>query len=105
MPPVARFGCRKDETMSKRLYIGNLPHNTTELVLRQAFAAWAPTEVTLPMDDGGHARGFGFIEIPQDDQAAQAIEAMNGKELDGRALTVSEARPRRGGSGSGGRRW
>ena len=90
--------------MSKRLYVGNLSFDTTEESLMQAFAAWGPTSVTLPMD-GSRPKGFGFLEIPEDDQARQAIAAMNGKELDGRALTVNEARPRedRGGSRGGGR--
>jgi RNA recognition motif-containing protein len=90
--------------MSKRLYVGNLSYNTTEETLMQAFAAWGPTSVTLPMD-GGRPKGFGFLEIPEDDQARLAIAAMHGKEVDGRELTVNEARPReeRGGSRGGGR--
>jgi cold-inducible RNA-binding protein len=80
--------------MGKRLYVGNLPTDTTEGSLMQAFAAWGPSSVTLPMHAGDRQRVFGFIEIPDDDQAALAIEAMNGKDLDGRELTVNEARPR-----------
>jgi cold-inducible RNA-binding protein len=80
--------------MGKRLYVGNLPTGTTEGSLMQAFAAWSPSSVTLPMHAGEREKVFGFIEIPDDDQAALAIEAMNGKELDGRELTVNEARPR-----------
>jgi cold-inducible RNA-binding protein len=91
--------------VSKRLYVGNLVFSTTEDGLMQAFAPWGPVSVTLPMDEGGQPKGFGFIEIPEDDQAARAIEAMNGKELDGRALTVNEARPRKERSGAGGGRW
>lgn len=60
----------------------------------QAFAAWAPASATLPSQPEGRERAFGFVEIPDDTQAAQAIEAMNGKQLDGRELTVNEARPR-----------
>jgi cold-inducible RNA-binding protein len=92
--------------MSKRLYVGNLSYNTTEDSLMQAFAAWGPTSVTLPMGDGSRPKGFGFLEIPEDEQARLAIEAMNGKELDGRELTVNEARPRedRGGF-RGGNKW
>jgi len=90
--------------MGKRLYVGNLAFSTTEDSLMQAFAAWGATSVTLPTDEGGRAKGFGFVEIPEDAQASQAINAMNGKDLDGRTLTVNEARPRedRGGGGRGG---
>lgn len=89
--------------MSKRLYVGNLSSNTTEDGLMQAFAAWGPSSVTLPTDPGGRPKGFGFVEIPQDDQAPLAIAAMHGKELDGRPLSVGEARPRveRGAVGGG----
>ena len=80
--------------MSKRLYVGNLSADTTEQGLMQAFAAWAPATATLPMASRGRQRAFGFIEIPDDEQAVLAIAAMNGKELDGRDLTVNEARPR-----------
>jgi RNA recognition motif-containing protein len=80
--------------MSKRLYVGNLSTATTQDGLMQAFAAWAPASVTLPTQSEGRERAFGFIEIPDDAQAEQAIAAMNGKELDGRELTVNEARPR-----------
>lgn len=89
--------------MSKRLYVGNLSFNTTEDALVSAFSQWGATGATLPTDEGGRAKGFGFIDIPEDAQAAEAIRAMDGKELDGRSLTVSEARPRpeRGGGGGG----
>jgi cold-inducible RNA-binding protein len=80
--------------MSKRIYVGNLSYNTTEESLMEAFGAWEPASVALAMDDGDRPRGFGFLEIPEDDQATLAIAAMNGKELDGRVLTVYEARPR-----------
>jgi RNA recognition motif-containing protein len=90
--------------MAKRLYVGNLSYNTTEDSLIQTFAQWGATSATLPTDDGGRVKGFGFIDIPEDAQAEEAIRAMDGKELDGRSLTVSEARPRpeRGGGGRGG---
>jgi RNA recognition motif-containing protein len=81
--------------MSKRLSVRNLSYNTTEERLMQAFAAWGPTRVTLPMDDGRRSRGFGFVEIAEDGQVPLAIAAMNGTKLDGLDLRVSEARPRR----------
>jgi cold-inducible RNA-binding protein len=92
--------------MSKRLYVGNLSYNTTEDSLIQAFSAWGATSATLPTDEGGRPKGFAFVEITDDEQARQAITAMNGKEIDGRTLTVDEARPRpeRGGGGGGGGR-
>jgi RNA recognition motif-containing protein len=99
--PPSQKGLRR--IMGKRLYVGNLSYDTTEDSLMQAFAPWGATSVTLPMD-GGRPKGFGFVEIAEDAQASQAINAMNGKELDGRQLTVNEARPRedRGGGGRGG---
>jgi len=84
---------------SKSLYVGNLSYSVSESSLRELFAEYEPTEVRLIPD-----KGFGFVDVPED-KAAGAIEAMNGREVDGRAITVSEARPRReGGGGGGGRR-
>jgi uncharacterized protein YrrD len=79
--------------MSKRIYVGNLSCNTTEESLMQAFAVWGSPSVALVMDDRDRPRGFGFLEIPEDEQARLAIAAMNGKQLDGRTLTVCETRP------------
>lgn len=86
--------------MSKRLYVGNLPYQTTEADLQEAFAPFGVADISLPLDPGGRSRGFGFVEVA-DDQADAAIEAMNGKNLHGRMLTVNIARPRpeRGGGG------
>jgi len=85
---------------SKSLYVGNLSYSITESALRELFAAYEPTEVRLIGD-----KGFGFVDVPEE-KAADAIAAMNGREVDGRALTVNEARPRgeRGGAGGGGGR-
>jgi cold-inducible RNA-binding protein len=89
--------------MSKRIYVGNLSYDTTEERLTQAFAAWGPASVALAMDGGGRSRGFGFLEIPEDEQATRAIAAMNGQALDGWRLTVYETRPRgEWGEGGGG---
>jgi len=90
--------------MSKRIYVGNLSYSTTEEILMEAFAAWGPASVALARDDGDRPRGFGFLEIQEDDQATLAIAAMNGKALDGRVLTVYEARPRAERGGVGGDR-
>jgi cold-inducible RNA-binding protein len=94
---------------SKSLYVGNLSYSVTESSLRTLFAEFEPSEVRLIGD-----KGFGFVDVPED-KAADAIAAMNGREVDGRAINVSEARPKRersdrggdrrgGGFGGGGRR-
>lgn len=89
-----------------KLYVGNLSFSTSESALRSAFEAFGEvTSATLVMDrDTGRPRGFGFVEMPDNSQAQAAIAGMNGKNLDGRDLTVNEARPRedRGGGGGGG---
>ncbi|MHC4475191.1 MAG: RNA recognition motif domain-containing protein [Planctomycetota bacterium] len=88
------------------IYVGNLPHETTEDELRQAFSEFGEVaEVHIIVDKfSGESRGFGFVEMPSKEEAAKAIEEMNGKELVDRVLTVNEARPRadRGGGGRGG---
>lgn len=93
---------------SKTLYVGNLSYSVTESTLRELFAAYEPTEARLIPD-----KGFGFVDVPEE-KAADAIAAMNGREVEGRAISVSEARPKRersdrgrggrGGFGGGGRR-
>lgn len=87
-----------------KLYVGNLSFNTSESQLREAFSAFGEvTSASLVMDrDTGRPRGFGFVEFSNDEHARAAINAMNGKNLDGRDLTVNEARPREGGAGGGG---
>ncbi|MHB1156450.1 MAG: RNA recognition motif domain-containing protein [Phycisphaerales bacterium] len=91
-----------------RIYVGNLSYRTTEDGLREAFGAFGSvTDVHIVMDrETGRSRGFAFVEMPEAGETNTAIEQMNGKELDGRALTVNEARPREntgGGGGGGGR--
>ena len=89
--------------MTKRLFVGNLSWNLSAEDLEQAFQQWGGTGASIASDrDTGRSRGFGFIEVPED-QVNAAVQAMNGKELGGRALTVNEARPRedRGGGGGG----
>lgn len=90
------------------IYVGNLSYNTNDAGLRAAFEAYgevASAQVIIDRETG-RSRGFGFVEMPDDEQARAAIAALNGKEVDGRALNVNEARPRadRGGSGGGGGR-
>ena len=95
--------------MSNKLFVGNLSFNTTENDLQDAFAAHGTVmETNLMMDRAtGRPRGFGFVTMSTPEEAQKAVEAMNGKSVDGRALTVNIARPREersGGGGGGGRR-
>ena len=93
------------------IYVGNLTFSMTEEELRSAFASHGEVSTARIITDRetGRSRGFGFVEMTDDTQAEAAIQAMSGKDIDGRALTVNEARPRensRGGGGGGGdRRW
>ena len=94
--------------MSKKIYVGNLAFQTTETELNDLFTPFGEVEsVSIITDrDTGRSKGFGFVAM-NDDQAAKAIAELNGKELNGRALTVNEARPmvkRDGGSRPGGGR-
>jgi cold-inducible RNA-binding protein len=82
--------------MSTKLYVGNVSFNTTENDLQDAFAAYGiVTEVNLITDRmTGRPRGFAFVTMGNDQEAEAAISGLNGASLDGRALTVNEARPR-----------
>jgi RNA recognition motif-containing protein len=90
--------------MSNKLFVGNLSFNTTENDLHDAFAAHGTvTEANLMMDRAtGRPRGFGFVTMSSPEEAQKAVEAMNGKSMDGRALTVNIARPREERSSGGG---
>jgi cold-inducible RNA-binding protein len=94
--------------MSNKLYVGNLSFNTTENDLNDAFAAFGTvTEANLMVDrTTNRPRGFGFVTMSTPEEAQKAIEGLNGKEMDGRALMVNIAKPReeRSGGGGGGRR-
>ena len=92
--------------MSNKLFVGNLSFNSTENDLNDAFAAFGTvTETNLMMDrETGRPRGFGFVTMSSAEEANKAIEALNGKEVDGRALTVNVAKPREERAGGGGRR-
>jgi RNA recognition motif-containing protein len=91
----------------KNIYVGNLDFKVTEDELRQAFGAYGQVDnVTILKDrDTGQPRGFGFVEMANDEEADKAIQGMNGAQLGSRALNVNEARPRetRGGGFGGGR--
>jgi RNA recognition motif-containing protein len=90
----------------KNIFVGNLNFGATEEAVRSMFEAYGTVEkVNLITDrDTGQARGFGFVEMSVNADADRAIAELNGRELDGRALNVNEARPKtdRGGSGGGG---
>ncbi|MDD3102393.1 MAG: RNA-binding protein [Patescibacteria group bacterium] len=101
--------------MEKKLYIGNLSYNLTEDQLKETFGqAGTVVSASIITDKySGRSKGFGFVEMSTEDEAAKAIEMFNNKEMDGRSLKVSEARPReerprtsggsRGGYGGGSR--
>ena len=80
----------------KNLFVGNLTFNTTEDALRGLFSPFGEVQQVKIMTDRdtGKSRGFAFVEMAQDEDAAKAIGALNGKEFEGRALTINEARPR-----------
>ena len=98
--------------MGKKLYVGNLGYGVTDNDLSALFGAHGTVQsAQVIMDrDTGRSKGFGFVEMGSDQEAQAAIQALNGKEVEGRALTVNEARPKtegggggRGGGGGGGR--
>ena len=78
------------------IYVGNLPWSTSDQDLADAFGAYGSVEKASIISDrtSGRSKGFGFVTMNNDDEANQAIEAMNGSDLAGRALKVNEARPR-----------
>ena len=82
--------------MARKLFVGGLPYRTTNDELRDAFAkAGEVASASIVTDrETGRSRGFGFVEMAQDGDADSAIEMWNGKEFDGRTLTVSDARPK-----------
>jgi RNA recognition motif-containing protein len=90
-----------------KLYVGNLSYTTTQDTLYDAFGAHGKVDEVAVITDRetGRARGFAFVSMNNDNEGRAAIEALNGAEVDGRTITVNEARPKtdRGGSGGGGR--
>ena len=90
--------------MAKRLYVGNLAYSVTEADLREAFAeAGNVADVKVVLDrESGRPRGFAFVEMSTDDEAAKAMSTLNGRDIQGRTISVSEARERAGGGGGGG---
>ena len=96
------------------IYVGNLAYSVTEEDLKRTFEAYGQVETANVIKDqySNQSKGFGFVEMPDQAEAQAAISALNGKDLNGRTLTVNEARPRAdknrgggfGGGGGGGRR-
>ena len=86
------------------IYVGNLSFNVTEEDLRAAFQAHGTVEKAAVITDklSGQSRGFGFVEMPNREEALKAISALNGRDLKGRNLTVNEAKPRTDGPRGGG---
>src|SRR5437867_1699570 len=91
-------------SMGRKLYVGNLTYGVTDSALEQMFAAHGTVEsAQVIMDrETGRSKGFGFVEMKTDQEAQAAIAGLNGKEMEGRALTVNEARPKAEGGRSGG---
>lgn len=90
----------------KKIYIGNLSFDTTEEGLQSAFAAFGEVRSCSIVRDRetGRSRGFAFVEMDSDEAAESAISGLNGSQIDGRRVTVNEARPKTGGGGGGGYR-
>ncbi len=103
--------------MGRKLYVGNLPYSATEQTLQDTFSQCGTVDsVNVITDrDTGQSKGFGFVEMSSDGEAQKAIQELNGSSLDGREITVNEAKPKaprdnrrgggRGGHGGGGNRW
>lgn len=87
--------------MGRKLYVGNLPYSATEASLREAFSASGTVDsVNVITDrDTGQSKGFAFVEMATDREAQQAIEALNGTQLEGRQIKVNEAQPKASGGG------
>jgi len=109
---VSRKGVgTKQKFMTKKLYVGGLSYDTTEETLKELFSKAGTIESAAIIIDkmSGRSKGFGFVEMSNEDEAKKAIEMLNGKEVDGRTITVDEARPqesrpvRSGGFNRGGR--
>ena len=91
--------------MGRKLYVGNLAYGVSSSDLEQMFSAHGTVQSAqvIADRDTGRSKGFGFVEMSSDQEARAAISALNGTAVDGRNLTVNEARPKEGGGGGGGR--
>lgn len=95
---------KKEIRMSKKIFVGNLPHSTSNDQLKEVFEDFGSVSSASVITDRetGRSRGFGFVEMDSDDEAQSAIDGLNGTELEGRPLTVNEAKPRAEGGGNRG---
>ncbi|MEL7297183.1 MAG: RNA-binding protein [Pseudomonadota bacterium] len=100
--------------MGKKLYVGNLPYSVDQAALEEAFKPFGTVDsaVVITDRDTGRSKGFGFVEMGSDSEAQKAIDELNSTSMDGRQITVNEARPRQprndrgfGGGGGGNNRW
>ncbi len=94
--------------MNNKLYVGGLPYSVTEAQLEEVFSAHGTVESARVITDrmSGRSRGFGFVEMSTPEEAEEAMQKLNGTELEGRTLTVNEAKPQQPRSeGDGGGRW
>ena len=97
--------------MAKKIFVGGLSYETTDATLKETFSQAGTVESATVITDkmSGRSKGFGFVEMSTEEEAKKAIETLNGKEIDGKNVTVNEARPmearppRRGGGGGFGR--
>lgn len=88
------------------IYVGNLEYKVKDSDLEETFRSYGEVSSVRIVTDkfSGRSKGYGFVEMPNDAEASNALNALNGKEINGRAITVSEARPRTEGGGGGGER-
>lgn len=93
--------------MNNKLYVGGLPYSVTDTQLEEIFAAHGTVESARVITDRmtGRSRGFGFVEMSSPEEAEEAIQKLNGTDLEGRSLTVNEAKPQQPRSDGGGGRW
>lgn len=93
--PTVNIKFYKIRKMAKKLYVGGLPYSTTEDSLKEAFSQAGAVESAIIISDKmtGRSKGFGFVEMSSDEEAQKAIDMFNGKDFEGRNLTVNEARP------------
>lgn len=89
------------------IYVGNLAYSVTDHSLQETFETYGAVESARVIQDRdtGRSKGFGFVEMSNGDEAGTAMEALNGKDIDGRNITVNEARPKAEGGRGGGRRY
>lgn len=94
-PAISRQKTKRIK-LGMNIYVGNLPYSTTPDDLREVFAAFGEVAAARIVNDRetGRAKGFGFVEMPNDEEAKKAIEALNGNDIGGRKAVVNEARPR-----------